>query len=85
MKNENNAQQARKLNIQLNSQQIDQVNHWVGEINMAHLREECEPPGFEIIISFAGPWGQFAQARCGSSVLDLGDVVCDPPPKGWCL
>lgn len=85
MQQESNAPQEKRLVIQLNAQQIDQMNRWIGEINMAHLKEECEPPGFEIVISFAGPWGQFAEAKCGSAVLDLGDVVCHPPPAGWCL
>lgn len=85
MKKQNSPSHEKTLSIQLNSQQIDQVNRWIGEINMAHRQEECEPPGFEIVISFVGPWGQSAEAKCGSATLDLGDVVCNPPPAGWCL
>ena len=85
MQQENNSPEEKKLIIQLNSQQIDQVNRWLKEISRTHIMEECEPPGFEIAVSFAGPWGQFAEAKCGSDVLDLGDVVCHPSPKGWGL
>jgi hypothetical protein len=73
------------LNIRLNEIQIAKINEWIGKNKLAHFKEECEPPGFDVIITFAGPWGEFASAKCGSSIIELGEVECDPPVASWCL
>ena len=73
------------FSIHLTQAQVDQVNAWIGAINSAHLGEECEPPGFELVVSFAGPYGQWVTAQCGSSRLELGEVTCEPMPGGWAL
>jgi hypothetical protein len=69
----------------LDQSQIEILNKWIGKINENHFNEECEPPGFEITISFCGPYGQHATAKSGSSSIDLGEVECNPQPIGWRL
>lgn len=71
------------LTISLSATQISKINDWMGKINVAHLNEECLPPGFEIVISFAGPFGHWADAVCEDKKLELGEVEITPPPMGW--
>jgi hypothetical protein len=71
------------LSINFSAAQILKINDWIGKINFAHLHEESQPPGFEIVISFAGPFGQWADAVCGSEKIELGEVEIVPRPIGW--
>ena len=74
------------LTIHLTGEQVRRVNEWIGPINVAHFREECLPPGFEIVISFAGPIGYWASARSDAKTIDLGNVVLTPCHDGsWGL
>ena len=47
---------------------------FVGSINLAHMEADCEPPGYSIIIGFAGPLGCNAMAKCGPQSVELGEV-----------
>lgn len=70
----------------LTAEQVKLVNEWIGPINVAHFDEGCLPPGFEIVISFAGPYGCRASARSCGEELELGEVEISPEHNGsWCL
>jgi hypothetical protein len=71
------------VSISLSASQISRINSWIYEINIAHSKEECLPPGFELVISFAGPFGHWADAVCGDIKLELGEVEITPAPVGW--
>ena len=73
------------LTICLTEQQVQTVNAWIGEINCAHFEEESLPPGFDLIVSFGGPWGVSAIARSGNSELQLGEVSVIPSVSNWVL
>ena len=73
-----------KVRITLSPQQVKKANEWMGQINVAHFDEECIPPGYDIVISVAGPLGQWAKLRCEGKELNLGEVEIDPLP-GWGL
>lgn len=72
-----------KTCITLSPEQVRKVNELMGSINMAHFAQECEPPGFEIIIHVSLGY-QWATLRCGRKELDLGDVAIEPLPR-WVL
>ena len=60
--------------IQLSKQQQTDLLEWSAKINWAHFEEECEPPGYDLVISVSHIGENYAEARCGSQVLDLGEV-----------
>ncbi|MCF8160491.1 MAG: hypothetical protein K9J76_07295 [Polaromonas sp.] len=73
----------RKVCITLSPEQVQQVNEWMGPVNVAHFAEDCLPPGFELIIhvSLSDQW---ATLRCEGKEIELGDVEMEPLP-GWIL
>lgn len=74
------------MTIVLTDDQVKCVNEWIGPINVAHFKEECLPPGFEIVISFAGPDGHWLSARSCGKELELGVAKITPEHDGsWCL
>ncbi len=60
--------------IRLSNQQKDDLSKWISKINWAHFAEECEPPGYDLVISISHVGINSAEARCGPQTLDLGDV-----------
>ncbi len=72
------------VTITLTAEQVKNANEFLGRINWAHLQEDCEPPGFDIVISVAGPFGQRAKILCGKQSIDIGDVAVEPRPE-WCF
>ena len=71
--------------ITISPQQIEHLRALVEPINLAHFNEECEPPGYSILISFGGPYGNVAVGRCGDQTVDLGEVGVHPAQNGWIL
>jgi hypothetical protein len=62
------------MTFSLTEAQVKLIKDWMGPISVAHFHEECLPPGFEVVISFAGPIGCWASARnCGQDI-ELGDT-----------
>ncbi len=51
------------VQICLTKEQVDRINAWIGETPFAHYKEESIPPGFDLVVSFAGPFGAYAVAR----------------------
>ena len=68
------------ITIQLSDDQAARLLAWIRQINLAHHQEECVPPGFDLVVTFSGPFGEWAEARCGGNTLDLGDVQAVLPP-----
>jgi hypothetical protein len=66
--------QGYEMIIHFSKQQQDDLSAWIGKINWAHFAEECEPPGYDLVISISHVGINSAEARCGSQTLDLGDV-----------
>ena len=60
--------------IRLSKQQQDDLLEWSTKINCAHFDEECLHPGYDLVISVSPIVENYAEARCGSQVLVLGDV-----------
>jgi hypothetical protein len=60
--------------IKLSRQQELQLLEWAAEIGRAHASAGCEPPGYQLIITVAEPYGSSAEAVCGSARIDLGEV-----------
>lgn len=71
------------MQITISPEQVQRLRELVEPINLAHLKEECEPPGFSILISFGGPYGNDAEARCGNQTVDLGEVGVMPAQLAW--
>jgi hypothetical protein len=63
--------------IRLSLDQQARLLEWARTITEAHVAAGCEPPGYELIINVAGPYGVSATASSGSSVIDLGGVSLD--------
>lgn len=74
---------SREVVIRISSEQVLKANEWLSEINSSHLKEECLPPGFEVVI-MVSPWEQNLGIRCDRKEIDLGEVEMSPLP-GWCL
>jgi hypothetical protein len=70
--------------ITLSHEQKITINEWIGNINIGHLNEECEPPGFDIVITVAGLYGTWAKVKCGNNELEIGEVEITPSPS-WSL
>ena len=70
--------------IILSHEQKTTINEWIEKINISHLNEECEPPGFDIIITVAGFYGTWGKVKCGNSELEIGDIEITPSPT-WSL
>ena len=60
--------------IRLSKQQQSDLFAWSGKINWAHFMEECEPPGYDLVIFISHLGENYAEARCGPSTLELGEV-----------
>lgn len=60
--------------IRLSKQQQIDLLEWSAKINWAHFDEECIPPGYDLVISVSHIEESWAEARCGSQILDLGEV-----------
>lgn len=71
------------MRITLTPEQVQRLREFIGPVNVAHFNEECLPPGYEIVIAFAGPFGHWAIARFGKEELDLGAVGIEPLQGGW--
>lgn len=69
--------------ITLSPDQIARLRAMIEPINQAHLEAECEPPGYTLTISFAGPYGVSLEAQCGRQTIDLGDVDVYPMQSAW--
>ena len=71
------------MQITLSAPQVQRLREFIAQISTAHLEAECEPPGYSITVSFAGPLGNDAAAQCGAHSLDLGEVQVSPEQNGW--
>lgn len=71
------------MQITLSPAQVKRLQDFIAPINLAHLEAECEPPGYSIEISFAGPFGCDAIGRCGQQTIELGAVSVDPDQPHW--
>jgi hypothetical protein len=60
--------------ITISPEQVERVRALVAPVTAAHFDEGCEPPGYSIHIWFGGPYGNSAEAHCGSQAVDLGEV-----------
>jgi hypothetical protein len=69
--------------ITLSNDQVEQVRGFVGQINVANFNEECEPPGYDIVISFVGPYGTMGRARCEGNAIELGEIHVSPAQYFW--
>lgn len=73
------------MQITISPEQVQLLRELVEPINLAHVDEECEPPGYSISISFCGPYGNYAMGRCGNQTVDLGELVVHPAQNAWTL
>jgi hypothetical protein len=71
------------MQITLSDAQVNRLHDFVATINLAHLHEDCEPPGFSVVILFGGPYGQFAEGTCGGQRIALGPVQVFPEQPHW--
>jgi len=71
------------MQITLSDEQVKLLHDFIVPINHAHLDEQCEPPGYSIEISFAGPYGCDAVGRCGGRTVELGPVSVQPDQPHW--
>ena len=71
------------LRITLTPEQVQRLRKMVAPVNVGHFNEECLPPGYEIVIFFAGPFEHWAVARCAKEEIDLGAVGIEPLQGGW--
>jgi hypothetical protein len=62
------------MRIELNPEQQRRLFEWAAKVTKAHVDAGCEPPGYELVISF-GPLENLAQAHSGTASLDLGEVL----------
>lgn len=60
--------------IRLSLAQERKLLEWSGRHTEAEVNADCLPSGYVLEISITGPFGEYAQARAGSRVLDLGPV-----------
>lgn len=65
------------MKITLSAEQESKLMEWVGLRNSEQIAADCEPSGFDLVVSVAGPYGTWATARIGDLTLELGEVeVC---------
>ena len=61
--------------IELSKDQEERLFELVRAKTCAEAEADCEPSGYELLISIGGPYGADASVRIGSSTYyDLGDV-----------
>jgi len=60
--------------IRLSKQQQSDLLEWSAKTNWAHFSEDCIPPGYDLVISVSHVAEGWAEAKCGSQILDLGEV-----------
>jgi hypothetical protein len=71
------------MQITISPEQIQLLRELVEPVNLAHFNVECEPPGYSILISFGGPYGNDAVGRCGNQTVGLGEVLVHPAQDAW--
>ena len=71
------------MHITISPEQVQLLRELVEPINLAHFNEECMPPGYSILISFCGPYGNDAVGKCGNQTVDLGEVAVHPTQDAW--
>lgn len=71
--------------ITISPEQIERMRELIEPINLAHFNDDCEPPGYSILMSFCGPYGNFAVGRCGNQTVDLGEFLVHPAQNAWTL
>lgn len=62
------------MKIMLSAEQESKLMEWVGLRNSEQVSADCEPAGFDLIVSVSGPYGAWATARIGNLSLELGEV-----------
>ena len=60
--------------IELSKDQEERLFELVRAKTCAEAAADCEPSGYELVISVCGPYGADASVRIGSTYYDLGDV-----------
>jgi hypothetical protein len=60
--------------IELSKDQERKLLELVAANTRAEVDADCEPSGYELVISVGGPFGSDASVRLGSTQLDLGEV-----------
>ncbi len=60
--------------IELSPEQERELLDLVAAKTRAEVDADCEPSGYELLISVCGPYGADASLRIGSSYHDLGEV-----------
>ncbi len=60
--------------IRLNREQESRLLEWAGETTRAHTDADLEPPGYALEIDILPALGAYAEATCGNSRIDLGEV-----------
>jgi hypothetical protein len=60
--------------IELSKDQEESLFELVRAKTRAEAEADCEPSGYELVISVCGPYGADASVRIGSTYYDLGDV-----------
>ena len=60
--------------IELSKDQEERLFELVRAKTCAEAEADCEPSGYELVISVCGPYGADASVRIGSTHYDLGDV-----------
>ena len=71
------------MQITFSASQTQLLREFVERVNLAHIAVECEPPGYSIVVDFAGPFSCNAEARCGPQSIDLGEVEVSPEQNNW--
>ena len=60
--------------IELSKDQEERLFELARAKTCAEAEADCEPSGYELVISVCGPYGADASVRIGSTYYDLGDV-----------
>jgi hypothetical protein len=63
--------------IRLSKQQESELLKWASSIASSHVEADCEPPGYELVITIAEPCTTTARAECGAASLSLGEVAVE--------
>lgn len=62
------------MRIVLSTVQEARLLEWVGLRMAKEVEADCEPSGYELVISVCGPYGASAAVRVGTLNLELGEV-----------
>lgn len=62
------------MRIVLSALQEARLLEWVGLRMAAQVGTDCEPSGYELVISVCGPYGASEAVRIGTLDLELGEV-----------